>query len=77
MQIKMRTLYAGPRGTYSPGAIIDMNEADAKPLIDGGYAERVDAPVPAKAERAEAPAGETTEQPTASRRGGRTIRRRS
>lgn len=33
---------AGPGGCFPPGSVIDMDEKKAKPLIDGGYAVRVD-----------------------------------
>lgn len=38
MRIKLLTLMAGPTGTYNAGQIIDMPEAQAKELIDRGYA---------------------------------------
>lgn len=38
MKIKLLTLMAGPTGVYNAGQIIDMTEAQAKELIQGGYA---------------------------------------
>lgn len=35
--------YAGPRGNAGPGGIVDVSEAEAKALEEGGYADRVDA----------------------------------
>jgi hypothetical protein len=41
MRVKMLTTYAGPAGSCAPGKTIDLPEAQAKGLIDGGYAELV------------------------------------
>lgn len=38
MKLKLLTLMAGPDGTYNAGQIVDMSEAQAKELIDRGYA---------------------------------------
>lgn len=38
MKIKLLTLMAGPAGTYNAGQIVDMQEVQAKDLIDRGYA---------------------------------------
>ena len=44
MRVKLLTIYAGPAGSYSAGSVVDFDEADAKPLIDGGYATQVEEP---------------------------------
>jgi hypothetical protein len=49
MQIRMRTLSAGPSGTRHPGEIVDVSEAEAAALVAGGYAEPV-APFPGRSE---------------------------
>ena len=38
----MKTIYAGASGTCQPDHIIDLPEAEAKVLVDGGYAVAVD-----------------------------------
>ncbi len=45
MKLKLLTLMAGPDGTYNAGQIIDMTEAQAKELIQGGYAVACEMPV--------------------------------
>ena len=42
MRVKMKTIYAGASGTCQPDHIIDLPEAEAKGLVDGGYAVAVD-----------------------------------
>jgi hypothetical protein len=42
MLIKMRAIMAGPAGVALVGHIIDRPEAEAKNLIDKGYAEAVE-----------------------------------
>ena len=46
MKIKLFTLAAGPFGVLRPGSVEDVAPALAEALIAGGYAERVDPPVP-------------------------------
>ncbi len=43
MKIKLRNQYCGPSGVYKPGAELDLPSAEARQLIDGGYAEAVKA----------------------------------
>lgn len=38
MRIKMITIQAGPEGTREPGQVIDVPDAEARQLIEGGYA---------------------------------------
>lgn len=38
MKIKLKTRYAGPRGCFEPDTVLDLPPADAKNLLDGGYA---------------------------------------
>lgn len=39
MQIRMKTTMAGPSGCFGEGSIVDVEEAQARSLISGGYAE--------------------------------------
>lgn len=43
MKIKLRNQYCSPAGVYKPGSELDLPTAEAKQLIDGGYAEAVKA----------------------------------
>lgn len=43
MKIKMLTLAAGPDGVKHPGTIYDVDVKEGKALIEGRYAEAVDA----------------------------------
>ncbi len=38
MKVKLLTLMAGPEGTFSPGAVLDLEAEKAKVLVAGGYA---------------------------------------
>ena len=38
MRVKMRTIYASPTKSASPGQEIDLPEAEAAGLVKGGYA---------------------------------------
>lgn len=40
MKVKLKTVYAGPRGNCGPGAVIDLPDKEAQGLIDGEYAEK-------------------------------------
>lgn len=46
MRVRLKTLMAGPRGVASPREIVDLPDADAYALCEGGYAEQVDDPAP-------------------------------
>lgn len=42
VQVRLRSIYASPSGvTGQPGQVINVDGAEAKALIDGGYAEPV------------------------------------
>jgi hypothetical protein len=43
MLVKMRSVFAGPQRTAGPGDVIEVPDDQAGELIDGGYAEAVDA----------------------------------
>lgn len=47
MKVKLKTVMAGPNGTYQPGAVADLPEKDAYALCEGGFAEQVEEPKPA------------------------------
>lgn len=54
MKIEMKTIYAGPKGNYKAGQVVDMDPEEARDLIDGGYAIKyVAAPKPKTAEEKE------------------------
>ena len=38
MKVILKTQYAGPRGTCSPGAELDLPEDEAAELVHGGFA---------------------------------------
>lgn len=44
VQIRLRTLYSSPNGSFAAGSVIDVPEAEADGLVSGGYAERLHAP---------------------------------
>lgn len=54
MKIRMLTLSAGPNGVRMAGQVIDVDQKEAKALIEGGYAEAIDEP---KQEDEEKPKG--------------------
>jgi hypothetical protein len=65
MRVRMRTIYASPTITIDAGAEGELPDAEAKALIEGGYAERVSAepdstPVPERADQK--PRGKTAER---------------
>jgi len=44
VRIKLRTTYASPKGAYGPGSVIDLPDAQARDLVEGGYATAIDTP---------------------------------
>lgn len=76
MQIRMKSIAAGPEWSAQPGQSIDLPEAEARQLVEGGYAEDLDAapvetaddPGPDDAETAEAPGSAGAETATAKRK---------
>lgn len=61
MKIRMKSIYAGPRGSFSPGQVADLDQASAYALIEGGFAEQIDEP--ATVEEATATGRETATAP--------------
>ena len=59
MKVRMRTIYAGPAGTARPGAVIELELAEAEALIASGYASA--APVDEVPESADSAGGATEE----------------
>lgn len=49
MKIKLRNQYCGAAGVFPVGAELDLPSAEAKQLVDGGYAEAVKQPASKKA----------------------------
>ncbi len=47
VSINLRSVYAGPKGTFQPGSVITVPAAEAKQLIDGFHAEPLKNPQPA------------------------------
>lgn len=68
MKIKMRHAYAGPRGTFPPGSVIDVPDVEAAQLIAGHYADKAakDAPETAQKPRGERATARTAQPRTAS-----------
>jgi len=62
LRIQVQNLMAGPNGVFYPGNIIDVDEKEAKQLIDGGYATKAPdkpaSPQPAEEEADQADAGQ-------------------
>lgn len=42
-RIKMTSQYCGASGTFPPGSELPMDDAEAKQLVEGGYAKYVSA----------------------------------
>ena len=42
MQVRLRTVLAGPLGSGHPGDVIDVSDVQAMELVTGGYAESLD-----------------------------------
>ena len=45
-QVRLLQRMAGPLGNWGPGRVIAVPAAEAKALVDGGFAEYVDLPLP-------------------------------
>lgn len=71
MEIRMKTLMAGPNGSRHPGEKCTVSAEEAEMLIAGGYAEPVDAEkVDEKtAEEATAESGEPADAEKGNRKG--------
>jgi len=39
MKVRMLTTYAGPKGNFKPGDVVDVENDEAKALIEGRHAE--------------------------------------
>jgi hypothetical protein len=61
IEVRMRTIYAGPTGTCHPGGTIFVDEVEAEDLVNGNYAEYV-----IEAPKAEEPEDDETEATTES-----------
>lgn len=68
MKVRMRTTSAGPTGTLRAGQIYNLPDAEAKQLLEGGYADPVKG---SEAETADARPGPETaaRRPVAASRG--------
>ncbi len=49
MKIRLNTIYAGPAGVIQPGQEVEMPDDAAAPLVEGGYAVDLSAPVEGEA----------------------------
>lgn len=67
MEIRMKTLMAGPSGTRHPGETATVSADEAEILVAGGYAEPVDAEK--TAEEATAEPGEPADAEKGNRKG--------
>jgi hypothetical protein len=45
--VVLRTLMAGPAGTFRPGERVTLDEQAERDLVEGGFAVQADAPAPA------------------------------
>ncbi len=77
-RVRMRSNYAGPAGSCSAGGEINLPDAEAKGLIEGGYATEIAAAVkPApKARKPKAKAETATAEPAVERADAPPARRR-
>lgn len=51
MTVRILTIYAGPLGTFQPGELAELPDAEAKGLLKAGFAE-VPKPAPADGDAA-------------------------
>lgn len=47
MQVRMNTIYCGPKGFCDIGKTIELPDAEARQIIDGGYGVAVECALPA------------------------------
>lgn len=45
MQVRMKTVYAGPAGHHDAGAVANFEPKEARKLIEGGFADPIEEPV--------------------------------
>ena len=62
MKVKLITTYAGPNGTYLSGTTIDVDMAEAKTLVAGGYATLAEEPSTERSVEVETATVETPEK---------------
>jgi hypothetical protein len=67
-RVKMLTLSAGPNGVIPVGQIVEVDDKEAKELVEGGYAEAVEEP---NHQEEEKPADEQPEEEEKPKRGSR------
>jgi len=63
-KVRILSAYAGPNGNHAIGSVVPFKNDEAKQLIDGGYAENVDAEEK-RLERAEKAAEKAAKKTTA------------
>lgn len=74
MKIQMKTMSAGPDGSFQPGQIVDLPEEKAKAFVAGGYAVDVTPKAKAEAPKTEQSVETATSKPeaeTAAKRTGK------
>lgn len=49
MLVRLRAMYASPRGCFGPGTVIDLPSGEAEAIIAGGYGDRAEVEAQAKA----------------------------
>lgn len=64
MRVRLKSIYAGPRGAYAAGQVADLPTAEAYALCEGGFAEQIEDAV----ETTDVPTPETAEAPANRRR---------
>ena len=65
MKIQFLTRYSGPKGTFQPGAEVNIDDETAADLIDAGSAVQIDEPKAAKPKGYETKATEPRTQTAA------------
>lgn len=71
MEIRMKTLMAGPNGTRHPGETCTVSAEEAEMLIGGGYAEPAEAEKVGNAAEEATAEAEPAEAEKVNRKGGR------
>ena len=70
-KIVMKTLSAGPNGSYSPGQLVSLPDEQAKELVAGGYAVYEGGKAPEIETATAQPPENTMRKPATKRKAGR------
>lgn len=63
MRVRFKTISAGPKGALFPGDLLDVSDAEAKTLVQRGYADYVTPPEPEPVPEADEEAAEERVKP--------------